>query len=38
VGSGRAVGLSLTIFNPLLDQDGSLAQALVDCLVAGLAP
>ena len=37
VRSGRAVGLSLTIFNPLLDHDGTLAQALVECLVAGLA-
>lgn len=35
--TGRAVGLTLTIFNPLLDQDGTIAQSLVDTLVAGLA-
>jgi arginase len=34
----RAVGMTVTIFNPLLDDDGSLAQKLVDTLVAGLAP
>jgi arginase len=38
VSSGRAVGLSLTIFNPLLDRDGTIARGLVDCLVAGLRP
>jgi arginase len=34
----RAVGMTVTIFNPLLDGDGSLAQKLVDTLVAGLTP
>ena len=35
--SGRAVGLDLTIFNPRLDEDGSIAAALVDALARGLA-
>jgi arginase len=35
--SGHAVGLDVTIFNPLLDSDGRLARALVDALVAGLS-
>ena len=34
--TGKAVGLELTIFNPALDPDGSLARELVDMLVAGL--
>ena len=34
--TGKAVGLELTIFNPALDLDGSLARELVDMLVAGL--
>jgi arginase len=34
--TGKAVGIELTIFNPSLDQDGSLAQALVEMLAAGL--
>lgn len=34
--TGHAVGMTVTIFNPLLDGDGSLAQKLVDTLVAGL--
>jgi arginase len=37
VGSGHAVGLEVTIFNPALDPDGSIARALVDCLGRGLA-
>lgn len=36
VGSGRAVGINLTIFNPTLDADGSIARALTAALVAGL--
>ena len=36
LGTGRAVGLELTIFNPALDSDGSLARALVEMLVLGL--
>jgi arginase len=35
--SGHAIGLGVTIFNPLLDPDGRLAAALVDALVAGLS-
>jgi arginase len=34
--SGRAVGLEVTIFNPELDPDGSIARGLVDALAAGL--
>ncbi len=34
--SRRAVGLELTIFNPRLDPDGSLARHLVGAVVAGL--
>jgi arginase len=37
VGSGRAVGMEITIFNPRLDSDGSIANALVRCLAAALA-
>jgi arginase len=36
IGSGRAVGMTITIFNPLLDNDGSIAQRFVDSIVAGL--
>ena len=36
VGSGRAVGMEITIFNPRLDSDGSIAGALVRCIAAGL--
>jgi arginase len=35
--SGHAIGLDITIFNPLLDSDGRLARALVDALVAALS-
>jgi arginase len=35
--SGHAIGLDVTIFNPLLDPDGRLAAGLVDALVAGLS-
>jgi arginase len=34
--SGRAVGIELTIFNPALDGDGSVAAALVGCLTRAL--
>lgn len=37
IASGRAVGLSITIYNPRLDPDGSIAQAFVKSLRAGLA-
>ena len=36
VGSGRAVGMEITIFNPRLDDDGSIARALVGFVAAGL--
>lgn len=36
IASGRAVGLNLTIFNPKLDDDGSIAATFVDTLVMGL--
>jgi arginase len=35
--SGIAVGIEITIFNPTLDPDGSLTQALTECLAAALA-
>ena len=35
--SGRAVGMDVTIFNPKLDPDGSIARRLVSCLAAGLS-
>ena len=35
--AGRAVGLDVTIFNPSLDPDGTLADSLVDAIVAGLS-
>lgn len=34
--SERCVGMDVTIFNPALDPDGSIARNLVDCLVAAL--
>lgn len=37
IGSGQAAGLDLTIFNPRLDSDGSIAHALVRCLARSLA-
>jgi arginase len=36
IASGRAIGLNITIFNPKLDNDGSIATALVDALTKGL--
>jgi arginase len=35
--SPKAVGMDITIFNPKLDPDGSIARKLVSCLVAGLS-
>jgi arginase len=35
--SGRLMGITLTIFNPKLDPDGTIAGNLTDCLVAGLS-
>ena len=34
LGSGRAVGLEVTIFNPRLDKDGVVARTLVDAVVS----
>lgn len=36
--SGKAVGIDVTIFNPKLDNDGSIARMFVDTLVRGLCP
>jgi arginase len=36
MGTGKAVGLNVGIFNPALDPDGTIARRLVDCLVEGL--
>ena len=36
VRSGRAVGIEVTIFNPKLDGDGTIARALTETLVQGL--
>jgi len=36
VGSGHAAGVDVTIFNPTLDGDGSIARALANTLVRGL--
>jgi arginase len=38
VASGRVVGVEITIFNPSLDPDGSIARALVACLARALVP
>ena len=35
VATGKAVGMTIAIFNPRLDGDGSIARALVDSVVAG---
>ena len=37
LGSGCAVGMDITIFNPLLDVDGSIARRFVSSIVAGLS-
>jgi arginase len=34
--TGKAVGLNVGIFNPTLDEDGTITGRLVDCLVDGL--
>jgi arginase len=34
--TGQALGVNVGIFNPALDEDGSIARGLVSCLVAGL--
>jgi arginase len=34
--TGQAAGISVTIFNPTLDSDGSLARAFVDCIARGV--
>src|ERR671911_2830444 len=36
VDSGRAVGLEVTIFNPALNRDGSIARELVGCLARSI--
>jgi arginase len=36
-GSGRAIGMDITIFNPSKDGDGSIAHNLVSSLVAGIS-
>lgn len=38
IASPKAIGIDITIFNPKLDSDGSIAQALTQALVAGLTP
>jgi arginase len=35
--TGQAVGVNVGIFNPALDEDGSIARGLVSCLLAGLS-
>ena len=37
MGTGRVVGLEVTIFNPALDTDGSIARTLVSSLVGALS-
>jgi len=36
VGSGKAVGIEVTIYNPALDRDGAAGRGLADTLVRGL--
>jgi arginase len=36
IGSGRVAGVDITIFNPKLDEDGTIAAAFVDALIEGL--
>ncbi len=36
IDAGSVVGLEVTIFNPNLDPDGTIAQDLVTCLVRAL--
>lgn len=37
MGTGRVVGMDITIFNPSLDPTGDIAKNFVECVVAGLA-
>lgn len=37
MGTRKAVGLNVGIFNPALDEDGAIARRLVSCLVEGLS-
>lgn len=37
IGSGRAVGMDIAIFNPKLDETGAIARAFVETLAKGLA-
>jgi arginase len=37
LGSGNAVGMDITIFNPSLDVDGSIVRRFVSSIVAGLS-
>jgi arginase len=36
-GSRRAVGMTITIFNPRMDLDGSIAKKFVSSIIAGLS-
>jgi arginase len=36
IATGAVVGIEVTIFNPVLDRDGSITRSLVACLVDGL--
>jgi arginase len=38
MGSGTAVGMDVTIYNPALDRDGAAGRGLADCLARTLAP
>jgi arginase len=38
IGTGKAVGLELTIYNPKLDPEGSAGRGLADAIVRALAP
>ena len=38
ISSGQVVGLEITIFNPMLDPDGTIARSLVECLGRALRP
>jgi arginase len=38
VSSGCAVGINITIFNPKLDGDDSIARAFIQALAQGLKP
>jgi arginase len=38
ISSGEAIGMNIGIFNPRLDNDGSIARQFVRTLIQGLAP